>query len=188
LAEVASHHSSVLPAPEFVCLVFDFLVQLGVLVGLCELFSSPCQSFSSALIELTAVNSRSAFTVFTCGFDFRPRCAERSTDLDFPLSISACANQIHFPVKIPHCWLGLLLVRLICTPWSSRCVRVGVRCLRLSLPLGSRRPDSNLRVFCTSPRFSCEVLSSSVHQVTPLRFGLLACATKSCFSCKFQFP
>jgi hypothetical protein len=40
-AEVTSHHSSVLPAHEFACSVFDFLVHLGALVSPCEFLWSP---------------------------------------------------------------------------------------------------------------------------------------------------
>jgi hypothetical protein len=55
----------------------------------------------------------SALTVFNQGFDFCARCAERSGNLDFQLSISACAHQICFPVKISRCVLPL------CIPVSS---------------------------------------------------------------------
>jgi hypothetical protein len=64
-------------------------------------------------------------------------------------------------------WLPLALVSFV--GFSSHrififCHSRSTRRLRLSLQLGSCRPDSILRVFCPSPRFSYEVLFP-VHSV-----------------------
>jgi hypothetical protein len=63
--------------------------------------------FASCLCAWTIFGSRSAFLVSARGFDFHARSTKRSADLNFPLSISACAHRIRFPVKISGCVLPL---------------------------------------------------------------------------------